>query len=556
MGLNLSRGGGACLVEDGVIRSAFPLARTTTERTTAERAEPGLTDLATELLADAGLVAADVEHWIANPAQAHHTDREALCLPDPSDHLALASAAFYSSGYQEAAALVIDTAETSLHFTVGAPPRLVSEVVRHPAQVDGESPIYLPDNLNGISQLYDVITLALGFQDSRMTMDLASHGKPFSTEPLFIEPAGELSFARAVDSLLELELATRDNGCLRLVPCQAVEQFHHDLAAQIQAEIEQAVLHLTREVLARTKSRSLVVSGDCFLNSMVNTRIRNETEIDRLFVFPAATGDAVAAGAALYAHHNLVGPPAPATPALRNLYLGPSSAAGRDLEALAAHWRLPVRRHTQVARAAAAAIARGEIVGWLQDRSELGRNSLGGRSILCHPGVAGIKQRLNARIEHRAAFSSFAGSILAEQARQWFAMPAPDSPFMLYSGEVLAHRRDMVGELVNADGTCRVQTVAEDDPGLFRALIESFEDQTGLPVVVTTAFDPAVEYPEDALELLRSAVLDRLFVGDLEFQSPDAEIPPQVTDPARCGAPLPLARRALRFHLEPAQRSK
>jgi carbamoyltransferase len=546
MGLNPSRAGGACLVEDGVIRSALPLARTT----------PDPASLVDDLLADAGLVTADISHWVVHPAQAHYPDRQTLCLPDAGHHLALASAAFYSSGYQEAAALVIDTAETGFHFTIGAPPDRLFEVVRYPAQIDGDSPVYLPDNLNGIGQLYQVITLALGFQDSRMTMDLASGGKPFTMEPLFIEPAGELSFSRAVDSLLELGLATREGGSLRLVPCQMVEQFHRDLAAQVQAEVEQAALRLAREVLARTESRSLVVSGDCFLNSMVNTRIRNEIEADRLFVLPTATGDAIAAGAALFAYHNLIGQPAEASPALRNVYLGPSRVAGRDLEALAPDWPLPVRRYNQVARVAAAAIARGEIVGWFQDRSELGPNSLGARSILCHPGIAGMKEQLNARIKSRAAFSSFAASVLAEQAGQWFALPAAESPFMQYSAEVLAHRRDMVGELVNADGTCRVQTVAEDDPGLFRGLIESFEDQTGLPMVVTTAFDPEVEYPEDALDLLRSAVLDRLFIGDLEFEAPAAEIPRQVTDPARCGAPSPLASRTLRFHPEDLQRSK
>lgn len=225
--------------------------------------------------------------------------------------------------------------------------------------------------------------------------------------------------------------------------------------------------------------------------------------------------DVTGTGAALYAYHNLIG-------------RAPRRVAGQDIEALAADWQLPVRRHNQVAKAAATAIARGEIVGWFQD----GTNCLGARSILCHPAIEGMKEQLDARMKSCAPST---GSVLAEQARQWFAIPAPDSPFTLYSGEVLAHRHAMISELANADGTCRVNTVA--GPGLFRELIESFEDQTGLPMVVTTAFNPVVKYPEDALTFLSGAVIDRLFIGDLEFETPG--IPHQVTDPARCGTRHP-----------------
>jgi carbamoyltransferase len=220
----------------------------------------------------------------------------------------------------------------------------------------------------------------------------------------------------------------------------------------------------------------------------------------------------IRAGAALYAYQSL-------------MVRAPRRVAGQDVEALAAHWQLPVQRHNQVAKVAAAAIARGEIAGWFQD----GPNCLDTRSILCHPGIDGMRDQLNARMNSRAPST---GSVLAEQARQWFAIPAQDSPFTLHSGEVLAHRRAMVGEL---DGTCRVNTVA--GAGLFRQLIESFEDQTGLPMVVTTAFDPMVECPEDALSFLSGAVIDRLFIGDLEFETPG--IPHQVTDPARCGTRHP-----------------
>ncbi|MFJ3084590.1 carbamoyltransferase C-terminal domain-containing protein [Streptomyces halstedii] len=527
-----------------------------------------MADLTSELLTDAGIVSSDVDHWIATSTESRNAEDEAqlarvlgllappdrsLQLPHPGHHLAHASAAFYSSGFDEAAALVIDAygsrvgsgreRETAFHFRPGAVPERVMEVIRDADRIAGhrrDGHIWLPEKLSGVGELYRVVTLALGFResgtlydDAGKTMGLASYGERLSEECLFIEtaPKGGLSFDRAADSLVELGFAVREEGGLRLVPRPSrapYEQFHFDLAAQIQAEFEEAVLHVTREVLARTGVTSLVVSGGCFLNSILNTRILNETDAERLFIFPAATDDGNSAGAALYAYHHLTGRPAKRSPAMKHVYLGPSRLSGRDLKALADEWKLTSRRYQDaehVAAAAADAIAEGEIVGWFQDRAEFGPRSLGARSILCHPGINGMKDRLNARVKFRESFRPFAGSVLAEQAEKWFDLPTEESPFMLHVCSVLPEQRDTVSEIVHVDGTCRVQTVNKETPGPFRALIEAFQRTAGLPVVLNTSFNlrgmPMVERPEEAIDCLYGSRLDRLFIGDLEIEAPD-----------------------------------
>ncbi len=306
---------------------------------------------------------------------------------------------------------------------------------------DGE--IWLPGDLNGVGEVYRVITLVLGFResgtiydDAGKTMGLASYGKRLSGGNLFIETAsdGALTFDRFTDSLVELGVAVRCDDELRLIPRAPkapFEQFHYDLAAQVQSEFEEAVMHLARQVLAKTGSRSLVAAGGSFLNSTLNTRLLKEIGLDRLFVFPAATDDGNAAGAALYAYHHLTGQAPAASPALRHVYLGPSRVAGLDLLPLAEKWNLTAHRHTgtgEVAAAAAAAIGRGEIIGWFGDRAEYGPRALGARSILCHPGIAGMKDKLNARVKFREAFRPFAGSVLAERAAEWFEMPGAGEP--------------------------------------------------------------------------------------------------------------------------------
>jgi carbamoyltransferase len=583
LGFNVSHDSSACLVEDGVISSALALERVTrVKRGTVphHRYAGAMAELTREILASNGLDVADVDWWIATSTESRDEAEEArllsllglvvppercLQLPHPGHHLAHASAGFYSSGFDEAAALVIDAygslvgsareQETILHFTAGAEPRTVHRILRNSERAAGyprDGELWLPAELSGVGEVYRVVTLALGFRehgtiydDAGKTMGLASYGKRFSDEPLFIRTTPDgLRFDGAADSLVELGLAVREGDELRLTGRRAetpFEQAHYNLASQIQEEFEEACLYLARQAVAATGCRSLVTAGGAFLNSSVNTLLLREAGIDRLFVFPASTDDGNAAGAALYAYHRMAGSVAVGEP-LRHVYLGPPRISGRDVAALADRWGLPVRQHPgpeQTAEAAAAALVRGEIVGWYQDRAEFGPRALGARSILCHPGIPGMKERLNARVKFREAFRPFAGSVLAENAAEWFEMPTAESPFMLLVCPVRPHQQTRVSEIVHVDGTCRLQTVAADTPGPFRALIEHFAATTGLPMVLNTSLNlrgmPIVEHPEDALDCLYATRMDRLFLGDLEIAAPDLTAALPLPVAARCG---------------------
>ncbi|PZG01842.1 hypothetical protein C1I99_05310 [Micromonospora deserti] len=549
-----------------------------------------MADLTNEILAAAKLRASDIDGWIGTSTESRDQAEEArltsllglvappdrcLALPHPGHHLAHACAAFYTSGLDEAVALVMDSygskvnggreRETAFTFRAGAKPETLYRVIRDSDRVAGfarDGHVWTPPDLSGVGEIYRVVTLALGFReagttydDAGKTMGLASYGKRLSSDNLFYELAadGQLRFDRAADSLVNLGVAVRDGSELRLVPRPPrapFEQFHFDLAAQLQEEFEEAVLHVTRHVLALSGSRSLVLSGGSFLNSILNTRILRETEIDRLFVFPAATDDGNAPGAALYAYHELAGWPVEVAPALRHVYLGPPRVTGVDLAAVAQQWGLEFRKHPgsgEIAASAAAAIARGEIIGWFQDRAEFGPRALGARSILCHPGIPGMKDRLNARVKFREKFRPFAGAVLAERADKWFDMPAAESPFMLMVCPAIEEQRGLVSEIVHVDGTCRLQTVAEDVPGPFRALIEAFEAETGLPLVLNTSFNlrgmPIVERPEEAMDCLYGSRLDRLFIGDIEVFPPDlTRLRPERVHAVKDSVGLPAAR--------------
>lgn len=594
LGLNLSHDSSVCLVEDGEILAALALERTSrVKRGTVplHAYASAMMNLTREVLAGSNLEPNDVDHWVVTSTESRDGDDESrlsetlgllvppdrkLTLPHPGHHLAHASAAHYTSGFTEAAVLVIDAygslvnggreRETGFFFQSGKKPQKVYSSFRDSGRIAGrirDEKLWTPADLSGIGEVYRVVTLALGFReqgttydDAGKTMGLASYGKRLSKENLFIdvEPTG-LSFGRTVESLVQLGLAKRIGDQFQLVPRSrgaALSQFHKNVAAQIQHEFEEACLYLVREVLRLAETRSLALAGGCFLNSSLNTRIAYET--DQLFIFPAATDDGNAAGAALYAYHHLIDgdrrDAGRTVPRLRHVHLGPprlSSPTATDVTAIAARYNHTTHRHPDLATAATAAataVARGEIVGWFQDRGEFGPRSLGARSILCHPGLPGMKDTLNARVKFRESFRPFAASVLAEHVKSWFELPLPDSPFMLTVCPVHADRRATISEVVHVDGTCRIQTVDADLPGNFRVFLEAFEAITGLPLVLNTSFNlrgmPIVEKPEESIDCLYGSRIDRLFIGEFELLAPDfeslsprklsVEAPPETTE--------------------------
>ena len=67
------------------------------------------------------------------------------------------------------------------------------------------------------------------------------------------------------------------------------------------------------------------------------------------------------------------------------------------------------------------------------------------------------------------------------------------------------------------DGTARVQTVSRETNPAYWQLIKSFEEITGVPMVVNTSFndnnEPIVCSPEDAIRCYLKTDLDGLALG-------------------------------------------
>ncbi len=298
-----------------------------------------------------------------------------------------------------------------------------------------------------------------------------------------------------------------------------LDDFHADVAASGQKVIEEIMLRTARHVHRRTGLPNVCIGGGVGLNCVANWRILREAGFREIFIQPAAGDSGGALGAAFWIANTLLGEPR--RQVMRHALFGPWFDNRRIAEALAsmgAGFEV-LADEDEIVDRAAGLIAAGKVVGWFQGRMEFGPRALGARSLLADPRDPKMKDVINAKVKFRERFRPFAPAVLKERAAEFFDMPPElQAPFMLLVPQVRPEKRDVIPAVTHADGTGRVQTVAEDVHPLFYQLIRRFGELTGVPVVINTSFnvrgEPIVCTPQDAYRTFVHTGIDALVIGN------------------------------------------
>jgi len=317
-------------------------------------------------------------------------------------------------------------------------------------------------------------------------------------------------------------------------PDEELSQRHKDLAASMQRVYEERFFALVRRALEVAGSKRLCLAGGCALNSLANGRIFENSDVEEVFIQAAAGDSGTSLGAALYAHHDVLGKPRSGF-LMRHGAWGPTyddaairgaiadalpQSAGQDGRLEHEGSTIEIREvadEDALCRETARAIAAGAVVGWYQGRSEWGPRALGQRSILADPRRGDMKDVLNLKIKRRESFRPFAPSVLEERTGDWFALDYPD-PFMLKVYPIRPEQRARIPAVTHVDGTGRLQTVSEAASPRYWRLIRAFETETGVPMVLNTSFnenEPIVNTPREALDCFLRTKMDRLVLGSV-----------------------------------------
>src|SRR6266849_4144593 len=345
----------------------------------------------------------------------------------------------------------------------------------------------------------------------------------------------EMSWAEAdktpaLGKLFSEEMARR-LGAARL-PEEPLEQRHRNLAASLQARLEEVYLGMLGKLAKATGLKSICLAGGVAFNCVANGNIFESTPFEQVYVQPAAGDGGLAVGAAYYVWHQKLGQPRSFV--MDHAYWGPGYSAGETRAAMESSGigregysvaELPMQELTQ---RAAAIIADGKILGWFQGRAEWGPRALGNRSIVADPRRPDMKDILNARIKHREMFRPFAPSILAEATGEYFEKAYP-CPFMTQAYAVRPEKREIIPAPTHVDGTGRLQTVTQEANPRYWGLIREYANLTGVPVVLNTSFndnEPIVCRPEEAIECFLRTKMDVLVLGDILVRKPgSSEVP-------------------------------
>jgi len=304
-----------------------------------------------------------------------------------------------------------------------------------------------------------------------------------------------------------------------------------DIAASIQDVTEELLLALARQLYEETKLTRLCLAGGVAYNSVANGRIIRETPFTEVYVQPAAGDSGGAVGAALYAYHVLLQHPRAFV--MTHAYWGKAFGAAEIEAALARHDLQATRldEGETLLRHAAQRLIQGQVVGWYQGRCEWGPRALGNRSILADPRRNDMKAIVNRTIKFREPFRPFAPSMLDRRMREFVEYPdgkgVDPAKFMLAVSPIRPEKRQVIPAVTHVDGTGRLQMVERDANPLYYGLIEAFERETGVPVVLNTSFnlkgEPIVNSPDHAISTFLRSEMDALVMGPyVVSKSPDA----------------------------------
>lgn len=456
---------------------------------------------------------------------------------DTVHHEMHAACGFYNSGFETAACVIADGAgsflqigeiqDTCYEFETifqASYPGDFDTVFKHVGTKhaiglqDAGDEIYITE-YPGHTKMYEAVTQYCGFPaiEAGKLMGLAPYGKPNDELPSFFN--GEWGNR-------DLIIPTYPNAAQINVgryPILAQDVKNHvegeytdiqkDLAYKIQEQTSDRMVQLIRKAHELTGEKNIVICGGYGLNCVANYKYWKEFPDLNIYCEPISHDGGTSIGGAKYVYNKLKETEKPSKQ--ESVYYGPQydpASYEEDLGDL----QVTATTYDDIAKL----IREGNIVTMYQGRSEGGPRALGNRSILFDPTIKDGKDHVNA-VKHREWFRPFACSIKKESVHDWFDLAGRDeTPHMMYAVKCHDGVEDKIPSVIHVDGTCRIQTVTEEQNKHYYNLIDAFEKLSEVPILFNTSFnlggDPLVETIEDAVKTLKNSEIEYMYLPEIQ----------------------------------------
>jgi carbamoyltransferase len=447
-----------------------------------------------------------------------------------SHHLQHASLAFYNSGFEQANVIVVDrngsemfgARESETIFEASYPAKfnpiyksfwiyenysqmlLKHWSLENSVEVDAKS-------LFGIVKVYESATTLIGqgALENGKIMGLSAYGDKTKKFPDFFVNNTNIpnDFYFSHTNGIDGEYQSIYEDFYHLLDKDFSEknyQDYADLSWQVQKQTQSAVAHLVKKAISKNKIKNIVISGGYGLNVVSNQFLIKSFPDVNFYFEPIADDSGNCIGGAMLAYRS-----------------ESEDKRIRGINTTFFHGQRYSLKHIVGKKTSLPDIAKmivdNKSVAIYNGLAEAGPRSLGNRSILFNAMNKNAKKIINV-VKKREWYRPFALSVLKQDAEKYFEMIGLDeSKFMTISFDALSETKKLFPGVVHVDGSCRIQTVDEEDGILFYILSE-IKKISGHGVVLNTSFNlagqPLVETPENALEVLNNSDLDAVWFAE------------------------------------------
>lgn len=443
-------------------------------------------------------------------------------------HLQHASLAFYNSGFDEAAVIIIDrngsifynSARESETIFFATYPHNFKEIYKSFWIYDSSIHEKINDFRNrnpecevdtksmyGIVKVYESATTSIGQHplENGKIMGLSAYGKKNKTfENLFYNNTNipkDFLFSH-VNNFGIYESSFNNLNDKRVTDLNLKNyQEYADFAYHVQRQTENAVLYLIEKAVDKTKCKNIVISGGYALNVVANNLYHKKFPNLKFYIEPIADDTGNSIGGAMLSYRFLSKD--------KNIYPRSNTFIHGKNYSLS-----NIKGERASYEDISSFLIDKKVVAVYNGLAEAGPRALGNRSILFNPTFEDAKDFVN-KVKKREWYRPFAAMVLEEDAHKYFEMMGIEkSQYMTISFDVKEAYRKMFPGIVHVDNSCRIQTVDKSNKYMYELLI-NFKKNTGHGLLLNTSFnlagEPLVETPDDAIKTLQNSEIDVLW---------------------------------------------
>lgn len=427
-------------------------------------------------------------------------DMKSIKIHIVDHHSAHVASAYFTSGYKDATSISLDALGDGYSSTIG-------KIEDNNINIISKNSTY-----NSIGLFFQEVTSILGLrilEDEGKVMALSDYAYQ---DKKFKNPLRKLFSIEGTKIKSTMGLDKRYNILKNLAWRNKSEIF----AFMAQDALNFFAEKLVNNAINTTQINNLVLSGGITSNIKMNMHVRLNSNVNKIFVFPAMGDTGLSAGAALFVSNKLFGTK---SYKIQDVYLGPKYN-NSEIESILKKYKskLEFEESKDVSKIAGELISNDEIVMWMQGRMEFGPRALGNRSILASASNLKIKDKLNINIKRRSFYQPFCPSIMKSEANKLISENEKYfDKFMTMGYNLKEESLDLARSVMNIDHSIRPQILGEENHR-YELVLRKIKKETGTGMVLNTSFNvhgsPIVMTPKDALDTQLLTENKHLFLGD------------------------------------------